>query len=290
LAALDQVTVTLCDAAHWGRIGKSRPRRHQVRQVANASDAYRHSQADWLIHMDADEFLWADGLIAAQLALVDADADALIVPVAERVHLPGDPGRSVFEGAFRRPFQAPPKTGRAVFGRGYYMTYRGLTGHVQGKSFLRTRRDIAPMIHRPRAIVGGVEPVTVRADCACLELLHFDGLTAAQWTFKLARMLHALEKRDGMPPPRHRGRQAEAILTGDEDPASLYHRLKYADTAMQVLMQAHQIWSARAFDPRPALAQWFPECANDLHPDTIDTWLEDRKSHIRRFLDAKRGI
>ena len=42
VAHLPRVSVVICDDAHWLRIGKSRPRRHQVRQVANYLGAPSH--------------------------------------------------------------------------------------------------------------------------------------------------------------------------------------------------------------------------------------------------------
>jgi hypothetical protein len=72
---LPQVSAVACDEANWLRIGKSRPRRHQVRQVANARDAYARADADWLVHIDADEFLWSQGPLTDHLYSVSAAAD-----------------------------------------------------------------------------------------------------------------------------------------------------------------------------------------------------------------------
>ena len=199
VAHLPQVSVVICDDAHWLRIGKSRPRRHQVRQVANARDAYGRTDADWLVHIDADEFLWSHAPVTQQLSAVSETTDCLIIPVAERVHLEGAQNETIFEGAFRRPFVSSITKGRAVFGPDYSMTYKGLAGHAQGKVFVRTGRPLRLSIHRARSTDPECELGSERADCDQLELLHFDGLTSLQWTFKLARMAHALVKKGGMP-------------------------------------------------------------------------------------------
>ncbi|MFT6075351.1 MAG: hypothetical protein ACJAZ1_002280 [Yoonia sp.] len=116
------------------------------------------------------------------------------------MHLEGAQSTSIFEGAFRRPFVSSITRGPAVFGPDYAMTYKGLTGHALGKVFVRTGRPLRLSILRAQSTGGHSELVSERADCDQLELLHFDGLTPLQWTFKLARMAHALVKKGGMPP------------------------------------------------------------------------------------------
>lgn len=281
---LPQVTVVSCDDAHWSRIGKNRPHRHQVRQVRNARDAYARAGADWLVHIDADEFLWSQAPIAQHLTAVSDAADCLVIPVAERVHLAGGDDRSIFEGAFRRPFVSSVTKGRAVFGSDYSMTYKGLAGHAQGKVFTRTERPLQLSIHRARSTDKKSDVLSVRADRDQLELLHFDGLTPLQWTFKLARMAHALVKKGGMPPSPHRRKQANALLAEPDKAAEIYHRLKTADEAQQTLMKNHDLWVAPEFDPTPALRQWFPDQTIDLAPYAIDDWLRRHKQHVLTFL------
>lgn len=76
-----------------------------------------------------------------------------------------------------------------------------------------------------------------------------------QWTFKLARMAHALVEKGGMPPSPHRRKQANALLADPDQAAEIYHRLKTADETQQALMQNYDLWVAPAFDPVPALRQ-----------------------------------
>ena len=281
---LAQVSVVACDNAHWLRVGKSRPRRHQVRQARNAQDAYARTDTDWLVHIDADEFLWSQGAMAEHLAQVSDASDCLIVPVAERVHLANAAESTVFEGAFRRPFVSSAKKGRAVFGADYDLTYKGLAGHAQGKAFVRTGRPLNLSIHRPRPKSGGADVIVERASYDQLELLHFDGLTVLQWTFKLARMAYALAKTGGMPPSPHRRRQANAVLTDPDKLTEIYDRLKRPDDARQTLLRAHDLLATPAFDPVPALQLWFPDGPIDLAPDTIDQWLGQNKAGIIEFL------
>jgi hypothetical protein len=285
LSHLPQVTVISCDEPHWLRLGKSRPRRHQVRQVRNARDAYTRARTDWILHSDADEFLWPGTSVAQTLAQVDADADCLTVRVAERVHLSTDAGQSVLEGAFRRPFQEPAKKGRKIFGPEYALTYRGLTGHAQGKAFVRTGRDVKLSIHRPRPLNSDQEVALARADVSALELLHFDGLTADFWIYKLARMAHALAKTDGMPPSPHRRKQADALISDMADAVHLYQRMKCPDDQMRALLKEYGLWTEPPFDPSAAIFRYFPDQTVELTPLAIDGWLQQFKANIRAFLN-----
>jgi len=281
LAHLANVTVVGCDAAHWLRVGKSRPRRHEVRQVRNARDADARAKTDWILHCDADEFVWADPSVSTTLAGAADHADCLVIPVAERI---GVPNKSIFDGAFRRPFREPHTTGCAVFGPDYDLTYRGLTGHAQGKAFVRCGRSLQMSIHRPHLGRSDADVVVERADPDALELLHFEGLTPAHWAFKLSRMVRALAEKDGMPPSKHRHRQADALIEDPYGEAELYHRLKCPNDAIVNVLKSYDLWKAPAFDPSAALQRCFPDRAIDLAPQTIDKWLRRKKAHVLSYL------
>lgn len=284
LAHLPQVTVVPCDKAHWLRVGKSRPHRHEVRQVRNARDAYARAGTDWVLHCDADEFLWAG--IPVERTLIDASdqTDCVAVSVAERIHLEGAADDTIFAGVFRRPFREPAKRGRRIFGPGFALSYRGLTGHAQGKAFVRTQRPLKLSIHRPQPARSDQDIALARADTADLELLHFEGLTPTFWIYKLARMAHALAKKDGMPPSPHRRKQADALIADPAGALALYRRLKQVDRASANLLKQHRLWCEVDFDPRPAIERCFPGDPVDLSPAAVDLWLTQKKSRILSFL------
>jgi len=284
LAHLLQVSVLPCDADHWLRVGKSRPRRHQVRQVRNARDAYVAMDAEWLLHCDADEFLSPGMRVSETLAAIPAEIDGVVVPVAERVHLREGVGESIFEGAFRRPFRGTASKGRRLFGPDFDLTYRGLTGHSQGKAFVRKDRALNLSIHRPRPVRSDQGVALERADVAALELLHFDGLTPTSWTFKLARMMHALAKHDGMPPSDHRRKQADAVRADPDGAFGLYDRLKRPDDKLIRQLKRHALWAEPVFDPSKALATYFPAELVDVTPQAVDRWLLRKKANVLSFL------
>lgn len=284
LAHLARVIVVPCDAAHWLRLGKSRPRRHEVRQVRNAQDADARASTDWILHCDADEFVWPGRPVADVLGGVLPDTDCLVLPVAERVQGPDGPGASIFAGAFRRPFRERDAKGRQLFGRDYDLTYRGLTGHAQGKAVVRRGRSLRMSIHRPRPARKGEEIATERAEVDALELLHFEGLTPAHWDFKLARMVHTLAEKDGMPPSNHRRRQADELVTDPTGGAELYQRLKCPDEDTLEVLRRSGLWTAPAFDIAVVIEQCFPNQTVDLTPGAIDAWLRKERVTVANHL------
>ena len=284
-AHLPQVSVVRCDRDHWLRQGNARPLRHEVRQVGNARAAYATCRSDWLVHIDADEFLWPRGDLGEVLGAASEDADAIIVPVAERVQRPDDPGLTIFEGAFRRPALIRPEEGLRIFGPDYRMTYRGLTDHAQGKSFVRTGRRLSMSIHRPRA--EGRDPEMWRPEPEDITLLHFDGLTPAFWTYKLARMQRAFATANGMPPSDHRRAQIDALLEDPDAGAALFRRLKVVDAEKEALLRQHGLWCEVAFDPAPALEMFFPDLRPDLTPEAINRWLAETRPDVIGYLHDK---
>lgn len=89
LAHHPRVTVSLCDAAHWTRVGKARPPQHQNRQTQNARFTYREKvSSDWIVHIDVDEFILTPRPIAAILDEAPAETIAMKLEPFEAMHDP----------------------------------------------------------------------------------------------------------------------------------------------------------------------------------------------------------
>ncbi|UOA27612.1 glycosyltransferase family 2 protein [Pseudosulfitobacter sp. DSM 107133] len=134
LKAHPKIRVTRCDAQHWQKLGGKRPEKHQVRQSRNATHAHaRRAEVDWLIHMDADEFLVSDRPVGTALAaLPDTVQTARVRPMEQ---LAGD-------GQHFKAF-IPNGPERAPIVNRLYPTYGahikgGFLSHVAGKLFART--------------------------------------------------------------------------------------------------------------------------------------------------------
>lgn len=186
------VILTRCDAAWWAASpAGARPPRHTARQLLNASHAGRVSQLDWLLHCDADEFLYCEGRVAAELATTPEHYDAIKIPPLERTYLPGTaPPAHVFTGAFRVPRLFTPEEEAAIYGPTARYLGRGVAAHVIGKSVTRLGRGHMIGVHDPRpATDTAPDPRKTRAET--MLLLHYDGLTPLHYAIKL--MLRATE-------------------------------------------------------------------------------------------------
>lgn len=112
-AAIPGVHVTRCDAEFWARAGRRRSVWNNHRQTAAVDMAYRNSGVDWLLHLDADEFVWQRRPLAQELARLAPQADALVLPVRERAYTRPDP-QDLFEGIFRVPQEGPRRGHRLL--------------------------------------------------------------------------------------------------------------------------------------------------------------------------------
>ncbi|ASM72651.1 MULTISPECIES: glycosyltransferase family 2 protein [Roseobacteraceae] len=137
LKAHPKVRVSRCDAQHWQKLGGKRPEKHQVRQSRNATHAYsRRTEVDWLIHMDADEFLVSDQPVGDILAaLPESTLTARVRPMEQ---LAGDGHR------FKAFIPNGPEREKIV--NRIYPTFGphikgGFLSHVAGKLFARTGMD-----------------------------------------------------------------------------------------------------------------------------------------------------
>lgn len=130
LDAHPRITCIRCDDAWWQ--GK-RPKKHQVRQSRNATDAYTRAQhVDWLIHMDVDEFL-VSGDVGAVLSALPPDQKLARIRPMEQLAGPGDHFKAFI----------PPGPDRNRIVAALYPTYGdalkgGFLSHLAGKLFLRT--------------------------------------------------------------------------------------------------------------------------------------------------------
>jgi len=261
-AAIEGVRVTRCDAGFWASHPSGRrPGLIVARQTHCATHAYARAGVDWLLHLDADEFLLQTDPLANplsdELAALADHHGALVVPVRERVYLRPDPV-ALFEGLFRIP-QPPARRGHPLLAPLRDMAPAGVIGHALGKSLTRTGLDVALHPHFPRRRDGGGDGSgsgpgdPPRRPSATAVLLHFDGLTPRHWHAKMRRYGRLVAGgASGFLGP-HRRAQLEALAAAGDDPArltALHDRLRViADPAPWLdagLVAAHD------FDPAPA--------------------------------------
>lgn len=185
LKAHPKIRVTDCDTAFWSKRKNGRPEKHQLRQTANATRAYRRQAGgvEWLAHIDADEFLWSAQPLGSLLAALPEEALCARVRPVESLAGPGE------------AFKALPPAGaerQAVLARLYprfgMLTKAGFLSHTNGKLFVRCGLDgLRFKIHN--AYLAGIEnPCLVELDGG--ELCH---VHARDWESWLAHYRYRLE-------------------------------------------------------------------------------------------------
>lgn len=206
----DRIRVVRCDSAFWGG-AENRPDAHQARQKHNARLAYKDTDCDWIIHLDADEFLQADQSIGSMLQ--NATHDVLRVAPYEMLHykrsgIGGNPTH-IFRGVL-----PPTAQGKRIASKAYGefadILSGGMLSHTAGKFFVRTGITGAELsIHGP--FVNGKRDNGVNAPA---RLLHLHGGDYDEWR---DRVVYRIEK--GAYLPSHQGkvlrqRGVEATLGG----------------------------------------------------------------------------
>ena len=123
--------------AYWAKHG-GRPKKHQVRQVRNATRTYRRrADVDWLAHIDVDEFLIPEGSVADQLTNLPTDCHVARMRPMEALASPTSEILLNFKTLTldRKARRAQAAEVWPTFG-----TYLngGFLSHVAGKIFVRT--------------------------------------------------------------------------------------------------------------------------------------------------------
>jgi hypothetical protein len=181
LADHPRVTVTLCDDAHWTRVGRKRPPQHQNRQTHNSRFVYRKLvTSDWIAHIDVDEFILAQRPIADILAGTPTDTIAMKMEPFEAMHdplLPDDIFTArAFRGALRH--QHWPRR-RAALGPYRKVIRDGMLSHTVGKMIYRT--GVPGLLPRLHAVMVGKEFVATPTWQPEMKLLHFHSQDKEAW-------------------------------------------------------------------------------------------------------------
>lgn len=288
--------------AHHAPPGHHRARSVEKRQLKNAHDAYHRTTADWICHIDSDEFLTPSGdrTIAALLADHPAEVDCLAVPMRERVYLSGQPVGRLFEGATIAPFglrrtirhPTPALAHRRAYGA------LGLLGHAMGKSFLRTGQPLIVGIHRPRPAKDhpqrhlAREAVRIHRTQA-MHLVHYDGVTPFHWVSKLWRMAETmpadslLRQNEGR---RALIRQARSTLPEVAPIRALERSLRHLDPESIAQLRKARALHDLPHDPADAVAAHglLPSAA--VTPEAFDREMVEMYPGLAPIHDAWRAL
>lgn len=285
LSSLANVRVTVCDTGYWAGTGKSRPARHPIRQGVNASHAASRSKMNYLLHLDADEYLYQEAPLESELAALPAGAFLMVTNV-ERIDLQGHPREEIFSQDFRISTKHLEGDHSEFTLDAVGLTKFGLAGHSAGKSVTPLGYDYKIGIHRPhiRATKPRAYPPFRRAQFS--RILHFEGLTPLDWVYRRLRGGAYLAARPDEPMGTQAAAQIDAV-TCAPDPMEVYRQLKTVSPAQGRLLSNEGLLAPMQFDPKLALKALLPIDPVDLSCARFDQWLKTQKAAFfseHRFL------
>lgn len=285
-AVLETVTgvrVIRCDAAHWRAMGWARrPAIQTPRQNTNFRRAVAEGLADWLIHLDADEFLWLPEGIEPEIARA-GEADWIALPPWERVLTPGDEG--MFAGTFRSPLAQGLE---AVYGaEAPYLAPRGLAGYASAKPMLPAESPHRAVTHRVTGQDGDPRPA-VRAESA--RILHLEGLTPIHWALKQLRYAAQSDRHVLMRPARYAALR-RIIAAEDVRQAALDRFAQTYRLSPQVLaaLETRGALHHPTLDPGGAVARHAPGQAFDPSGARLDDSLRPALEAAAAEVTARRA-
>lgn len=273
LSPIREVRMTVADARfHRHAYGGRRSPRLNRRQRLNAQHAYRRSAADWLLHLDVDEFV-IDTDLAATLADLPPEIGWLRLRNGERAYLTGVRPVGLFDGVMLLPADnagLPRWMRRGLFSRDGGLRPEGLLGHARGKSAVRCGQPLSMGVHSPRIKSDLREAVSDR-----VTLCHFDGLTPAHWQEKLLRYAradgHATQVGAAGAPHRVLQLRAFDALGGDTQAARAMHeRLRCLSDGQHRLRRARGLVQDIPIDPAAAAQARFPDAGYDYSVEEFD--------------------
>lgn len=279
LEGLPGVTVTTCDEAHWARLGSGREDSQTKRQAANATQAYGSCEVDWLLHLDADEFLvQRDYDLREELQHIPRGPGYLHVPNWERVYRAGVAPTGLFDGTFRIPYSGRDIYESHLFGELTPFLVGGVTGHAVGKGIVPTRENCVMGIHGPRRGSRARENKLPPIHSNTAVLAHFDGMTPLHWIMKILRYGLYGAATLGSLSADHRRNQIQFALEQCRSIADLYEfhdRLKRLTEAEAARLDVLGLHTDVTFDPTPAIRAVLGDVP-DLSVAAFDAGLVDR--------------
>ncbi|WP_146345910.1 glycosyltransferase family 2 protein [Phaeobacter marinintestinus] len=257
-----------------------------VRQVLNATRSYEQAETEWLLHIDADEFLVAPDDVHGQLADLPETVVAAGVTPLDRVWLLETPPTEVFDGLFRRlPSPDQMQALEDVYRADLRYLDGGFSGNGAFKSFVRTGLNVKPGVHGPTGPDGQELPVVNLSYPA--GLLHFDGLTPAHYLAKMQRKIAQQPGWFTFPAPGRRAQLEEIWRAGaDTDRLDrLVASCKMIDAEQADALDAMGLLRREPFDVRPALEAVFAGQDIDLSIKSFDA-VPLKQRHIGRVKQA----
>lgn len=242
------------------------------RQRLAATKAYRDSKVDWMLFLDADEYLQADDF-ARELDELPPEIDILTILNGERVFSSEDATPSLFGGLMLTPKHARPYVIRGLFGEERLKyTDKGFCAHRFGKSATRTGKPYKLGVHTPRNWRENIKRHVSQRSVIC----HFDGITQSHWMLKLLRYMDMGTYGAASGSNQFRYEQIQFLKKSSSKRSirELHDLIRKFDRATEARLRRHGLIDDVRVDPLLGLATYYPGNNFDLSVDWFDATLQ----------------
>lgn len=266
-----RVTSVLADDAYWQSQHGRRPKKHQVRQMKNASLCYSTARGlDWLAHIDVDEFICAQVPVSEVLANQPDDLNALRISPCESLCTDGlpdlDPATTYCKA--RVPSNQDGRRLEQLFYPNFGGVLKsGFVSHVVGKTLVRTGlTDVKFGIHRAFEHQDQqIEDITLTD----LELAHVHIESWEKWLsimeFRLSRGSYRAELEKNLNPANGRIQRYQLFKSltegGTDDLRAFFEEVCLATPRLRQLMSDKGYLREFRLDLETKLSRHFPEYA-----------------------------
>ncbi len=248
------------------------------RQRLIATKAYREAKVDWMLFLDADEYLQADDF-AQELADLPSDVDTISIPNGERVFSTEDTTPGLFGGLMLKPKHTRGYVARSLFGE-ERLKYsdRGFCAHRFGKSATRTGKNIKLGVHAPQRWRGNIKRHVSQQSVIC----HFDGLTEIHWMLKLLRYhdMGTYESPKGSNDFRYEQVQFLKNSSSMNAVQELHDIIRKYDKDTEERLRGHGLLDDVQVRPFRGLDNYYPEHEFDLSVEWFNEVLKSNMSDL----------
>ena len=180
-----------CDPAFWDRNSDMPLSTLEERMRICYRDCRSRCSTEWLLIVDADEFVFGEKDLSSLLDSVPDNVNSIGLPTAEAVWGPGDDLEQAYGSThFRVKWPSEMQwrlLRRVVYGSISSQMRWGVIGHVAGKHLIRTDRSYSEIGgHRSKRndVVVTVPAASVSQEWLGTYLGHFDAISLDRWQRK----------------------------------------------------------------------------------------------------------
>lgn len=294
LVRTGRVKAVRCDAAYWNKVtkGRGRPTNQNARQAINATQAYKTLSTDYLLHLDADEFLHMARPFAEEVARMEEEDVWLRVPAVERCWLQGDKSDHIFSGVFRHPIKKAPLIARRIYGDEVApFLANGLAGSSHGKPLVRAGHKVQVQVHAAK-LRGKNAGWAQHKKATGLHVLHFDGLTPLHWAAKTLRYAEQGDEAIDKLLHEERARQVREVrdnIASMPDLLRFFRKITGLTPPQSRALTEHGRLSALKIDPEAAMRRVFPQVEADFSFRAFDLKLgsENARRLMRKIVNGR---